>query len=110
MGIDLHGQDVQTAAERAVTDATSKSCLCGLTEILNIDDFGKKVHLTVTVAVTRPEDVDAAKIAKRLPIGEVEVIAVKGGLKASGVTALQFGDKDDSIEVAIACVEVGIVD
>jgi uncharacterized protein (TIGR02058 family) len=110
MGVDLHGQDVQKAAEKAVRDATSKSCLCGLKEILNLDDLNQSVFVKVTVAVSRPEDVSASKVAKCLPMGKVEVEAVKGGLKVPGLLVPEFGDKDDSVEVAVACVEVGVAD
>ena len=34
MGADLHGQDVTKAGRKAVKDAISHSCLCGLQEIL----------------------------------------------------------------------------
>jgi len=33
-GADLHGGDVTKAAQRAVKDAISRSCLCGLFDIL----------------------------------------------------------------------------
>ncbi|MDR3355517.1 MAG: Lin0512 family protein [Synergistaceae bacterium] len=110
MGVDLHGQDVQKAAEKAVRDATSKSCLCGLKEILNLDDLSQKVFVKVTVAVSRPEAVIASKVAACLPVGRTEVRAVKGGLNVPGLLVPEFGDKDDSIEVAIACVEVCVAD
>jgi hypothetical protein len=35
-GIDLHGQDVNNAAAKAVKDAISHSCLSGLVEICGI--------------------------------------------------------------------------
>jgi uncharacterized protein (TIGR02058 family) len=109
IGMDLHGQDVNKAALKAVRDATTKSCLCGLKEVLGLDDLDRHVRITATVAVSRPEEVVASDIAACLPVGKVEVKAVKGGLKVPGLLMPQFGDKDDSIEVAIACVEVGIV-
>jgi uncharacterized protein (TIGR02058 family) len=110
MGIDLHGQDVQSASEKAVKDATNRSCLCGLKEILNIDDLGERVLVKVTVAVSRPEEVVLEKVAECLPVGRVEVRAVVGGLKVPGLFVPEFGDKDDSIEAAVACVEVWVVD
>jgi uncharacterized protein (TIGR02058 family) len=108
MGVDLHGQNVQKAAEKAVRDATSKSCLCGLKEILNLDDLNQKVLVKATVAVSRPEAVNAPKVAECLPVGRAEVKAVKGGLNVPGLLVPEFGDKDDSIEAAIACVEVWV--
>ena len=38
-GIDLHGEDNTKAACRAVKDAVSRSCLCGLLEIHGIQDL-----------------------------------------------------------------------
>lgn len=108
LGADFHGQSVNRAAEKAVTDAVSRSCLCGLKEILELKDMENEVIVKVTVAVSDPEKIDAEKIKRCLPIGKKNVVAVKGGLKTSGLYYPVFGDIDDSIEVAIACIEVGI--
>lgn len=108
LGADFHGQDVNRAAEKAVTDAVSRSCLCGLKEILELKDMDNEVSVNVTLAVSDPEKIDVERIKKCLPIGRKNVIAIKGGLKVSGLYYPVFGDIDDSIEVAIACIEVGI--
>jgi uncharacterized protein (TIGR02058 family) len=107
MGMDFHGQDVNKAAQKAVKDAVSRSCLCGLSEILDID-LDNDVYITVTVAVSKPEKVDATSVAACLPVGKVTVKVVTGGLNVPGLYLARFGDKDDSIEVAIAVIEVGI--
>ena len=39
MGTDFHGQDVTKAAKKAVKDAVSRSCLCGLEDVLGLTDF-----------------------------------------------------------------------
>ncbi|MDN5332416.1 MAG: hypothetical protein PWP45_1641 [Tepidanaerobacteraceae bacterium] len=106
-GVDLHGQDVNNAAKKAVKDAISHSCLCGLTEILNLDNLDD-VIVEVTVAVSRPEEIDEDAIKELLPIGKKSVKAVEGGIGFSGLNLAQFGDINDSIEVAVACVTVGI--
>lgn len=108
IGMDFHGQDVNKAAQKAVKDAVSKSCLCGLTEVLGLGDLDEQVHIHATVAVTRPGDVKPADIAACLPIGKVTVNAVAGGLRVPGLYLARFGDQDDSIEVAVAALEVGI--
>jgi uncharacterized protein (TIGR02058 family) len=108
IGMDFHGQDVNNAARKAVRDAISKSCLSGLQEVLHIDDLDKGVRVKVTVAVTKPELIDVEGIKNCLPVGEVIVRAVHGGLTVPGIYLPRFGDRDDSIEAAIACVEVGI--
>ena len=43
LGTDFHGQDVNKAAQKAVRDAMSRCCLCGLSEVLGISDFNKVV-------------------------------------------------------------------
>lgn len=108
IGVDFHGQDVNKAAQKAVKDAVSKSCLCGLSEVLDLDDLDKGVHIHATVAVTRPEEINPADIAACLPIGKVTVNAIGGGLRVPGLYLARFGDSDDSIEVAIAALEVGV--
>ena len=62
----------------------------------------------VTIAVPRPEEVNHQQVADCFPIGSVEVQAVNGGLHFPGLYLPQFGDRDDSIEVAVAAVEVVI--
>ena len=39
MGMDFHGQDVSKAAVKAAKNAISNSCLCGLQEVLGIEDL-----------------------------------------------------------------------
>ncbi|MCG8485679.1 MAG: Lin0512 family protein [Clostridia bacterium] len=108
LGMDFHGQDVGRAAEKAVNDAVSKSCLCGLKEVLGIEDIENEVFVNVTIAVSDPDKIQEEKIKQCLPIGKKSIKAVKGGLKIPGLYMPQFGDVDDSIEVAVACVEVGL--
>ncbi|WP_128425540.1 Lin0512 family protein [Gudongella oleilytica] len=109
MGMDLHGQDISKAAAKAVKDAVSRSCLCGLEEVLGIKDLNTSVEIEVTVAVSRPEEVDDRKIKEQLPIGSVKVEAVKGGLTIPGLYIPALGDNDNTIEAALACVEVFIL-
>jgi len=108
MGTDFHGQNVSKAAEKAVRDAVSRSCLCGLSEVLGLEDLDRDVEIRVTVAVSRPEEVDRQAVAACLPIGKVDVRPVEGGLTVPGLYLPQFGDRDDSIEVAIAAIEVEV--
>ena len=55
-GIDIHGEDATKAACRAVKDAISRSCLCGIVEIMGIHDLNS-VDVEIVVAVPRPQDV-----------------------------------------------------
>jgi uncharacterized protein (TIGR02058 family) len=110
MGTDFHGQSVTKAAQKAVRDAVSRSCLCGLEEILgySFEEMNEKVVLKVTVAVTRPEEVDVKQLEQFLPVGKKEFTIVEGGLMIKGLNISEFGDMDDSIEASIVCIEVCI--
>lgn len=109
-GADFHGQSITNAASKAVRDAVSKSCLAGLEEVMNYsyEEMKKNVLLKITVGVTRPEELDCKELEKYLPIGEKTFNVVKGGLNVKGLNIPEFGDKDDSIEAAIVCIEVCI--
>ena len=108
MGADLHGQDVTKAAKKAVEDAISMSCLCGLREVLGIGNLNDGVYVHVTVAVSRPDEVDCDAVRRLLPVGTVDVEAVQGGLRVPGLYVSRFKDADNSIEVAVAAVEVEV--
>lgn len=110
MGIDFHGQDVTKAAVKASKDAISKSCLVGLNEVCGFtqENINENVFINVTISVSRPEEVNTSEVGSCFPVGKVKVHVVKGGMKTDGLYFTNFGDKDDSIEVAIACVKVEI--
>ncbi len=76
-GNDLHGSDYTKAALRAVQDALHHSSL-SFVRSLKVDKT--KIDVDVTVGVQRPEQVDLEKIRQSLPLGNVTVRAVKGGL------------------------------
>jgi len=104
-GADLHGADVTKAACRAVQDAVSRSCLCGVIEILNRDKF-EGIHVEVLVACPQPEEVDAEAVKARIPVGTKSVRAVSGGLSAPGICVDAFARDCDTIVVANAAVTV----
>jgi uncharacterized protein (TIGR02058 family) len=109
MGADFHGQDVNKAAEKAIRDAISRSCLCGLDEVLGLKDFNSQVLVKATIAVSEPEKIDVERMKACFPIGQKEICPVKGGLTVPGLFIPEFGDKNDTIEAALACIEVGII-
>ena len=76
-GNDLHGADYTKAALRAVQDALHHSSLAFIRS-LGIDK--KEVDVEVTIGVQRPERVDLDKVKASLPVGNLTVKAVKGGL------------------------------
>lgn len=76
-GNDLHGSDYTKAALRAVQDALHHSSLSFIRS-MKVDK--KSVDVEVTIGVQKPEMVDLGKIKASLPVGNVTVKAVKGGL------------------------------
>ncbi|RQD69997.1 MAG: hypothetical protein D5S00_05475 [Tindallia sp. MSAO_Bac2] len=106
-GADLHGQDMTKAAKRAVEDAIRRSCLCGLEEVLGIQDFEEiKVH--VIIACPNPEAIQESDVLSVLPVGQKSIQVTKGGMVVPGLYVQGFGDIDDSVVVANACVEVSV--
>lgn len=76
-GNDMHGGDYTKAALRAVQDAIHHSALPFL-RTLDVDP--STMQIEVTIAVQKPDRVDAAAVGASLPHGQVKVNVVKGGL------------------------------
>lgn len=104
-GVDLHGEDMTEAASRAVRDAISRSCLCGLLEIAGLQDPGD-MEVEILVAVPKPEEVDLAKVEAVVPFGRSRAVAVAGGLTAPGLCLPSLAPECDRIVVANAAVTV----
>jgi uncharacterized protein (TIGR02058 family) len=98
-GNDLHGSDYTKAALRAVQDALHHSSL-SFVRSLKIDKT--KIDVEVTIGVQRPEQVDIEKIKKSLPLGNVTVSAIKGGLDVADPA------NNDAAVVASAAIAVRI--
>lgn len=104
-GIDLHGEDVTKAACRAVRDAISRSCLCGLVEILGMEDL-QGLEVEILVAVPRPQDVNLDQVKAEVPIGLKTARAIEGGMITKGLCVAQFAADCDQIIVANAALTV----
>jgi uncharacterized protein (TIGR02058 family) len=76
-GNDLHGGDYTKAAVRAVEDAIHHSSLA---MIRNLGVDRATVRVDVTIGVQRPDRVDAEAVKAVLPMGQVTVKVVDGGL------------------------------
>lgn len=100
-GSDLHGQDHGKAALRAVQSALQGASL----SLLGLDPTLRDVlRVRVTIGVQNPDGVDRAAIAACLPVGEVEISVVEGGLD---VTPHPGGEP---IVVASAAIEAFLPD
>ena len=107
MGADLHGQDMTKASRRAVKDAISRSCLCGLQAILGLEDLDD-VYVDVTVAVPAPAEVDCEAVLAELPVGRRNIQVVQGGMSAPAIFVERFADKNEDVVVAVAAVTVSV--
>lgn len=77
MGTDLHGQDVTKASRRAVRDAISRSCLCGLQEIVALPCLDDMVA-EVKIATPWPDQVDQAAVLSEIPFGHKSIKVRRG--------------------------------
>ena len=96
-GNDLHGADYTKAALRAVQDALHHS---SLSMIRSLGLNAKEARVEVTVGVQHPAKVDAAAVQASLPLGQVTVKVVKGGLDVPG------DDRHDTVVIASAAIAV----
>ncbi len=81
-GIDLHGQNATEAARRAVWNAVHQSSLMGLG--LFGPDTSKNMIVEVTIAVTRPNEVDEDIVLGVLPHGTGKLKVIQGGMEIEG--------------------------
>ncbi len=88
-------------------DAISRSCLCGLVEIMGLEDV-EEIEVEVLVAVPEPESVNGEEVLKAIPFGRKRIQVVSGGLSAPGLYLERLGDKSNAILVANAAVTVWV--
>lgn len=98
-GNDLHGGDYTKAALRAVQDALHHS---SLTMIRTLGFDTSKMQVEVTIGVQEPDKVDAEKVKNSLPVGQVSVKVVKGGLD------LPDEEANDLAVIAAAAIAVRV--
>ncbi|GAA0436821.1 Lin0512 family protein [Lentibacillus halophilus] len=108
MGIDVHGQDVNVASERAVTNAIHYNSMPGVRTMLP-DNSLNNMHVYVKLAI--PEDHDQLNeenIKALIPYGTVTVEVMNGGMATtSGIYLEDQQDTNDLMYIVNAVVEVG---
>ena len=104
-GADLHGMDVMEAATRAVNDAVSHCCMCGLVETLGVKDLRSEIRVRMKIGAPEPENVDPEPLKKLLITDNVDVEVVQGGMMLNGIHRDEFG-KGDQIMIVIAGLTV----
>jgi uncharacterized protein (TIGR02058 family) len=107
MGTDLHGQDVTKASRRAVRDAISRSCLCGLQEIVALPRLDDMI-VDVKIATPSPAQVDQTAVLAEIPFGRKSLQVVEGGLAVPTLLIEQLGDKNADAVVALAALTVSV--
>ena len=83
-GIDLHGEDVNEAAKRAVRDAITRVSMIGLRDVFgfrSMKELDEALMVDVTVATPYPEKVRGEEVLKVLPEGKRRITVVLGGLR-----------------------------
>jgi uncharacterized protein (TIGR02058 family) len=104
---DLHGEDMTKAAVRAVRDAVSRICLCGIVEICGRDRF-QGVYVHADVAVPHPDEVDREAVLASIPIGETSLNVTNGGMSVPGIEVPCFASGVSNIVVACAALTVSV--
>ena len=105
MGADLHGLDVTKAAQRAVRDAISHGCLCGLYDILGIKGMDD-LRIVLKIACPLPEKLDKQAVLDSLPYyKDIELTVEPGGMLTKGIHHPDLGEGDD-ITVVLASLTV----
>jgi uncharacterized protein (TIGR02058 family) len=108
-GADLHGQNATQAAQRAVRNAISNSCLCGLSEILDIKNPNEEMFIDVLIACPDPDSVDKDAVLDELPFGKKTIEVKEGGMMSPGLYVPQLGDESPDILVANASITVSVL-
>lgn len=101
-GVDLHGGDVTKAAKKAVKDAISHCCLCGIQEIMGVSDFNQGMHLKIKIGSPNPENVNIDEILSVIPFGKAEIEVSLGGLSFSGLFVPSLGQGSTIVMVNAA--------
>jgi uncharacterized protein (TIGR02058 family) len=111
-GIDQHGHnnDCTNAAIKAIKNAISNNCLCGLSEICNLREPKDLTRMMVHVKIGAPypDTIDEKKVLKAIPFGEKSIEVVKGGLITEGIMIKALGDTSNQILVCNAAVTVSV--
>ncbi|HEX7063913.1 MAG TPA: Lin0512 family protein [Bacillales bacterium] len=107
-GIDIHGQNVTTAAERAVKNAVHANSMPGIESALpdqSLDNM--QVHVKLAVPCDK-DKLDYSKVKELIPYGTVTVETLDGGmLTTSGIVLEDQEDESDLMYMVNAAVEVG---
>ena len=109
MGVDQHGHDndCTDAAIKAIKNAISMNCLCGLSEICKLTNPNDMI-VHVVVSCPFPAKINTKKVLRALPFGSKSIEIVNGGMVAKGIMIPELGDTSDNIIVCNAAITVSV--
>ena len=107
MGMDQHAKAPTNAAQKAVRDAVSRSCLTGLLEVARPDDVNQML-VDVLIACPHPHQVGKEQVLQDLPFGRKKIEVVEGGMVARAICEPDLGDTSDEAYIANAAVTVWV--
>jgi len=107
-GVDVHGQDVNEAANRAVKDAIHYNSMPGIREFLPKGDINN-MKTNIKLAVPKGLDqLDYEQVKALIPYGSVNIEVMTGGMATtSGIFLKDHHDKNDLMYIVNASIEVG---
>lgn len=95
-GLDVHGQDVNVAASRAVKDAIHYNSMPGIRSMLPDGDLNN-MKVNVKLAIPQHlEQLEPDKIKELIPYGQVTIEVVTGGMATTSDIFLE-GQRDKKI-------------
>ena len=106
-GIDLHGEDVNEAAKRAVRDAITRVSMIGLLDVFgfrSLKELDDALMVDVTVAAPYPEKIDRDEVLRVLPEGKGQLTAVSGGMRFPTPSNVENKDVHGVLVVNVALV------
>lgn len=107
-GVDVHGQNITKAAERAVRNAIFTNSMPGIEAQLPGGDLNN-MHVRIKLALPCDTDkLDKEKIKAIIPYGTVSIETMSGGmLTTSGIFLEDKHDVNDLMYIVNASVETG---
>lgn len=107
-GVDVHGQNITKAAERAVRNAIFTNSMPGIEGLLPNNDLNNmKVRIKLAVPCDE-EKLDHEKIKAIIPYGTVTIETMPGGmLTTSGIFLEDKEDINDLMYIVNASLETG---
>ncbi|MCR4751203.1 MAG: Lin0512 family protein [Eubacterium sp.] len=98
-GVDLHGRDYTKAAKKAVKNAISHCCLCGLHDLLHLENPADAMKVHIRIGCPEPDAIKKEEILAQIPFGQPEIEIVPGGLTGRGLCVPSLGEGDTIVMV-----------